>query len=180
MDIVDKIFENLARKGDARYGGEAVTQLQHALQCAELARQAGAGDALVAAALLHDYGHLINDDDAEAAAAGRDQFHEEIAAEYLAHHFPPAVTEPIRMHVPAKRYLCAVDKAYYDDLSPASKQSLAVQGGVFNKADAAAFIVQPYAEDAVMLRHWDDLAKDPKMETAPLGAFRDAVDRARK
>ena len=180
MDIVDEIFENLARKGDAMYGGEAVTQLQHALQCAELARQAGAGDALVAAALLHDYGHLINDEDAEAAAAGRDRFHEEIAARYLASHFPPAVTEPIRMHVPAKRYLCAVNKAYYDELSPASKQSLAVQGGVFGDTEAAAFIAQPYAEDAVMLRRWDDLAKDPEMDTAPLEVFRDLVDRARK
>ena len=180
MDIVDEIFESLARKGGAIYGGEAVTQLQHALQCAELAQQAGAADTLVAAALLHDYGHLINDDDAEAAAAGSDQFHEDVAADHLAHHFPPSVTEPIRMHVPAKRYLCAVDKAYYDDLSPASKQSLVAQGGVFSDVEAAAFIGQPYAEAGVMSRRWDDLAKDREMKTAPLEAFRDAVSGARR
>ena len=175
MNIVDEIFENLARKGGAMYGGEAVTQLQHALQCATIARQADVSPAMVAAALLHDYGHLINDDDAAAAAAGRDQFHEDIAADYLAAYFPAAVTEPIRMHVPAKRYLCAVDKTYYEGLSPASKQSLAVQGGIFDDVEAAQFIAQPYAEDAVMLRHWDDLAKDPEMATAELEAFRNDV-----
>lgn len=175
MSIVDQIFDNLARKGGAMYGGEAVTQLQHALQCATLAREADVSPALVAAALLHDYGHLINDDDAQAAAAGHDQVHEDIAADYLAAYFPAAVTEPIRMHVPAKRYLCAVDKAYHGDLSPASKQSLVVQGGVFSSDEAAHFIGQPHAEDAVMLRQWDDLAKDPEMTTDALESFRAEV-----
>ena len=177
MDIVPEIFGNLARKGDAMYGGEAVTQLQHALQCATLARAEGVSPDLVVAALLHDYGHLINDDDAEAAAKGRDQFHEEIAADYLARFFPPSVTEPIRMHVPAKRYLCAVEGDYFDSLSPASVHSLAVQGGPFDNGEAKAFIARDFAEDAVRLRRWDDLAKDPAMETAPLNSFREEVSR---
>lgn len=177
MDIVEKIFENLAHKGGEMYGGEAVTQLEHALQCATLARAEGASAELVTAALLHDYGHLVNDDDAQAAAQGRDQFHEEIAADHLATFFPPAVVEPIRMHVPAKRYLCAVDAGYFDGLSPASVRSLAVQGGPFGPEEAEAFIAKPYAEDAVTLRRWDDLAKDPEMETEPLDSFRAEVSR---
>lgn len=178
MNIVDEIFANLAAKGVEMYGGEAVTQLQHALQCATLARESGADDHLVTAALLHDYGHLLNEDDAEAAAQGKDQVHEEIAANYLAAWFPESVTEPIRMHVPAKRYLCAVDENYFSGLSPASVQSLNVQGGIFTDAEAAAFIAQPHATAAVELRRWDDLAKDTEAKADLLETFRPTVEKA--
>ena len=176
VQIVEEILARLEAKGGAMYGGEAVTQLQHALQCATLARRAGAKPQLVTAALLHDYGHLINADDAAAAAKGRDMFHEDIAADYLAQWFPPDVTEPIRMHVPAKRYLCAVDQSYFDGLSPASVTSLEVQGGVFNKAEAKEFSDRPHAEDAISLRRWDDLAKDVDAQTDTLTSFRTEIE----
>ena len=174
-EIVDRIFKALAEQGHEMYGGEAVTQLQHALQCATLAEVSGAPSSLVAAALRHDYGHLINEDDAEAAAIGHDQHHEDVAADYLARWFPPSVTQPIRFHVPAKRYLCSVDKDYFASLSPASVRSLDVQGGPFTADEAAEFIALEYADDAVALRRWDDLAKDPAGETPPLEAFRPIV-----
>jgi len=180
MTIMERIFDNMATRGHEMYGGEAVTQLQHGLQCATLARRAGAGDRLVAAALLHDYGHLMGEDDAAAAAEGHDTLHEEIAANHLAAWFGPEVTEPIRMHVPAKRYLCAVDQAYFDTLSPASVQSLAVQGGAFTPEEAEVFMARPHAREAVELRRWDDRAKDPEAETDPLDSFRPTVEAALK
>ncbi len=177
-DIVDHIFEVLSEAGSAMYGGERVTQLAHALQCADLAMRSNASDALVTSALLHDYGHMLNDDDAVAAARGQDQFHEDVAANYLRGWFAPEVTEPIRMHVPAKRYLCAVDENYFAELSPASVRSLAVQGGKFSPQDAQLFIDQPFARAAVELRRWDDLAKDPTREVPGLKAYRTAVQNA--
>ncbi|MBI1384476.1 MAG: metal-dependent phosphohydrolase [Rhizobiales bacterium] len=176
--VVDMLIERMQEEGGAMYAGEAVTQLQHALQAADLARSEGASGHLVVAALLHDFGHLLNDDDAVAAARGVDQFHEEMAANYLMKWFPAEVTEPIRMHVPAKRYLCAAVKGYFDSLSPASRQSLAVQGGTFSEAEAAAFIARPHAPAAVDLRRWDDLAKDPTRAVPGLGTYREAMLRA--
>ena len=178
MSIVDQILETLEREGRVMYGGEAVTQLQHALQCAVLAREGGHDAPLVTAALLHDYGHLINEDDSQAASHGIDQEHEDVAAQYLAEWFPEAVTEPIRMHVPAKRYLCAVDPNYFATLSPASVQSLEVQGGTFSGIEAQAFIAQPFAEQAVLLRRWDDLAKDTTVATPRVQDFRGDIERA--
>ena len=169
--VVDEILARLEERGGEMYGGEEVTQLQHALQCATLARKAGSPPMLVTAALLHDYGHLLNEDDAAAAASGQDMFHEEIAANYLSQWFPTEVTEPIRMHVPAKRYLCSVDDTYFSGLSPASVVSLEVQGGVFSDAEAETFIARPHAPEAVELRRWDDLAKDVSARTDPLVSF---------
>ncbi len=179
--IVDEIFDNLAGRGHEMYGGEAVTQLQHALQCATMARRAGATASLVTAALLHDYGHLVVDDgagDDGAAERGIDMLHEEVAAAHLARWFGPAVTEPIRMHVAAKRYLCATNTDYFADLSPASVASLKVQGGRFSVAEAAEFIAAPFARDAVRLRVWDDLAKDTEARTPALDDFRVDADAA--
>lgn len=176
--IVDQIFATLEREGGAMYGGESVTQLQHALQCASHGKQKGASPALITAALLHDYGHLINRDDAQAAAAGKDQYHEDVAADHLAEWFPREVTDPIRLHVPAKRYLCAVDDGYFATLSPASVRSLEVQGGIFTADEAASFAVLPHAEAATELRRWDDWAKDPNATTEPLEAFRPIVEQA--
>jgi len=170
--IVEEIFANLATRGHEMYGGEAVTQLQHALQCATLARRENAPASLVTAALLHDYGHLVADDDG-AAERGVDMMHEEVAAAHLSQWYGPAVTEPIRMHVAAKRYLCATDFDYFTSLSPASIASLAVQGGPFTDDGAAGFIAQPHAREAVRLRKWDDLAKDTEARTPALDDFSD-------
>ena len=175
---VDEIMNTLASRGGEIYGGEQVTQLQHALQCATLAVEAQADDSLVVAALLHDYGHLLGEDDAAAASRGIDLVHEEIGANHLDRWFTKAVTQPIRFHVPAKRYLCAVDPAYFAGLSPVSVRSLEVQGGPFSEPEADKFITQPHAGAAVQLRIWDDRAKDPDVEPLPLEAFRERLEKA--
>ena len=143
----------------AQYGKEAVTQLQHALQCAHLAEESGASQELAAAALLHDLGHLITSA-AGRRAAGVDGLHQFVAIPFLRGVFPAAVLDPIGMHVDAKRYLCFADPAYHSTLSPASQRSLVLQGGPFDQAGADAFMARPFASDAVALRRWDDLAKN--------------------
>lgn len=165
------IVRCFAIRGSEQYGREAVTQLQHALQCATWAEAARQPPALVAACLLHDVGHLLHDLGEDAAERGLDDRHEYRAIPFLSQHFPPAVTEPIRLHVNAKRYLCATQEDYWDDLSPASKLSLKLQGGIFSEAEALSFIAQPHAKDAVQLRIWDDLAKDPEQRTPELTHF---------
>jgi gamma-butyrobetaine dioxygenase len=140
-----------ARGGDA-YLGEAVTQRDHALQAAALAAGAEASPALVVAALLHDVGWLLGAGDGD---------HAERSAEYLARWLPPAATEPVRLHVDAKRWLCTTTRAYYDLLSDASKQTLALQGGLMSNAERVAFEAAPWSSDAVRLRRWDDEAKVP-------------------
>ena len=157
--------------GNAQYGREAVSQLEHALQCATLAETADRSPEFITACLLHDVGHLIHDLGEDAADRGMDDRHEYRAMPLLQTLFHPAVTEPIRLHVEAKRYLCAVDPIYWDTLSPASKRSLELQGGIFSPETAAAFIAQPYARDAVQLRIWDDRAKVPHLPTPTLDHF---------
>jgi len=168
---MDEIRDALGIAGREMYGGEAVTQLAHALQCATLAERDGAATALIVAALLHDLGHIVDKRFQLGQDNPIDRHHEDIGSAYLARWFPPAVTEPIRLHVPAKRYLCQVEPDYFDGLSPASVRSLDLQGGTFTSDEAQAFIAQPYAEDAARLRRWDDLAKDPAAETPPLDHF---------
>lgn len=165
------IIECFTIRGSEQYGREAVTQLQHALQCATWAEAARQPPSLIAACLLHDVGHLLHDLGEDAAERGLDDRHEYRAIPFLSQHFPPAVTEPIRLHVNAKRYLCATQADYWADLSPASKLSLELQGGVFSEAEAMDFIAQPYAKDAVQLRIWDDLAKAPHHQTPNLAHF---------
>jgi phosphonate degradation associated HDIG domain protein len=156
---IAQITELFLVQGAVRYGAEAINQQQHALQCAHLAERAGGSAELVAAALLHDLGHLLPR--AAPKAAGVDDLHQYMAIPFLRGVFGEPVLAPIRMHVDAKRYLCQVDEHYWAGLSPASQRSLELQGGAFSEEEAAAFIAQPFAADAVALRRWDDLAKDP-------------------
>ncbi len=165
------ILDLLTTKGCAQYGQEAVSQLEHALQCATLAETANRSDDLITACLLHDFGHLVHNLGENAAVRGLDDRHEYRAIPFLQSLFSPAVTEPIRLHVEAKRYLCAVDPAYWASLSPASQRSLELQGGIFSPTAAAEFIQQPYAKDAVQLRIWDDRAKVAHLKTPPLEHF---------
>ncbi len=153
------IKARIEANGGCQYAGEPVTQLEHALQTAQLAEQARAGAELITASLLHDFGHLSNDTGATPTLRGIDdkhQFHGVLALKGV---FPEAVLNPILLHVDAKRYLCAVDGEYWANLSEDSKRSLELQGGVFNAHEAARFIAQTYAREAVKLRRWDDLAK---------------------
>ncbi len=176
MERWREAFDLLDREGGRQYGGEAVSQLEHALQCAALAAAAGAAPALIAAALLHDLGHLVPRP-AGAARPAADDLHEAVGADRLARWFGPEVVEPVRLHVPAKRYLCAVEPAYHDSLSPESQRSLLLQGGTFSPAEAQAFIARPHAADAVRLRRWDDLAKLPGRVVPGLDAYREALSR---
>lgn len=172
LQTVDEILALYAERGARDYGGEAVSQVAHALQAGWLAELSGAAPALVAAALLHDVAHLLGPDAKLSLDQGHDLKHELEGADVLAGLFPPEVTEPIRLHVAAKRYLVATDPAYAARLSPTSRQSLLCQGGPFDAADVAAFERDPHAADAVSLRRFDDGAKDPSAETPGLDHFR--------
>lgn len=158
-------------RGSAWYGGEAVSQLEHALQAAMFAEHAAAAPALIVAALLHDVGHLLHDLPENAADTGVDDRHETLGTEWLRLRFEPAVVEPAGMHVDAKRYLCAVDASYMAQLSSASRQSLQLQGGPMSGDDVREFEQRPYFADAVRLRKWDDAAKVVGLETPPLDHF---------
>lgn len=148
--------------GAGEYLGEAVTIGEHMRQAGALARAAGAPDGLVAAALLHDVGHLLNATDARHGTAG---------ADWLAGWLPAVVTEPVRLHVPAKRYLCFAEPGYRGLLSPESVRTLALQGGPMTADEAARFEAGPYAADAVAVRRWDDQAKDPAVTPPPFESF---------
>ncbi len=177
---VDRLAELFASEGAGDYLGEPVTVAQHLLQAGALARAAGAPDVLVAAALLHDAGHLRGADpladEAELSGrelmAGTDNDHGERGAAWLARWFPAAVTEPVRLHVAAKRYLCAAEPGYLALLSPASVYTLSLQGGPMAGAEAAAFAAQPYAADAIAVRRWDDTAKDPAADVPGFDTYR--------
>lgn len=176
MDPITDIIETLLSLGEQRYGRENVSQLAHALQSATLAEADGATSALISASLLHDMGHLVDKRFEIGQKSDVDRHHENIGAAYLSAWFPPEVTEPIRLHVPAKRYLCATEDTYFDGLSDASVRSLELQGGAFDKTEAEAFINQPHAKDAVRLRRWDDLAKVPDMATPSLEHFQTHIE----
>ena len=168
MQNFEQLIDCFHRHGDSQYGGECINQREHALQTAWLAEQSGASDTLVAAALLHDVGHLLHHLPDDAPDQGIDDIHEQVGYDYLCSLFPDAVTEPVRLHVDAKRYLCAVDASYYDELSPPSVTSLHLQGGPMNEEEVAKFEANGHFQDAVSLRRWDDLAKDPERQTPPL------------
>ena len=165
------------RHGTAQYAGEPVTQLEHALQTAYLAEQSDAGDTLVTACLLHDLGHLLNEQGETPTLRGVDDTHQYFALPFLRGLFPDAVLDAIKLHVDAKRYLCQANDEYNEKLSDDSRRSLALQGGRFDATEAAAFLQMPGAHDAVMLRQWDDLAKQADWHTPSLAHFMSRVER---
>ena len=166
-----------ASRGGEQYSGEPVTQLEHALQSALLAETEEASDELVTAALLHDLGHLLHDLGATPTLQGVDDLHQYRALPFLRGLFGDAIVEPVKLHVDAKRYLCAMRTGYFAALSDDSKRSLALQGGIFTDGQAHAFIEQPGAQEAVRLRVWDDLAKTAALPTPPLIHY---LERARR
>ena len=171
---IEQLF---ADRGGEQYAGEAVTQLEHALQCAQLAEQDDAHDALVTAALLHDLGHLLHDLGETPSLQGIDDIHQYRALPFLRGLFTDAVIDPIKLHVDAKRYLCATRPGYFAALSDDSKRSLGLQGGIFNEGQAEAFMAQNGAADAVRLRVWDDLAKSAGLPTPPLAHYLERAGR---
>ena len=171
---IERLFND---HGHIEYSGEGVTQLEHALQCAQLGEAEGADDALVAAAFLHDLGHLLNLQGETPTLRGVDDQHQYFSIPFLRPLFPPTVIEPIRLHVDAKRALCALEPDYYAGLSEDSKRSLALQGGIFDEAEAQRFVAKPYARDAMRLRRWDDAAKTPGVSTPGVARYLEIVSR---
>lgn len=151
--------------------GEMVTQLEHALQCGTLAAEEQANPALVLATFLHDIGHMLHQDAASAVEQGRDDAHETLGAKWLARWFGPEVSEPVRLHVQAKRYLCKVQTDYLDNLSPLSLRTLQIQGGPMTEEEVQQFEQQPFFADAVRLRRWDEAGKETHMQTLPFEKF---------
>jgi gamma-butyrobetaine dioxygenase len=170
-EAVGIIAELFASEGAADYLGEAGTQASHMLQAAALAEEAGAPPALIAAALLHDVGHFTGTVSGRHLMQGTDNRHSEQGANWLAQWFGPDVTEPVRLHVDAKRYLCAVEPGYLGRLSPASVYTLGVQGGPMQGDELAEFQASPFAAEACQVRRWDDEAKDPAALPPSFGHF---------
>jgi phosphonate degradation associated HDIG domain protein len=172
---IEDIRQLYASHGGIAYSGEPVTQLEHALQSGMLAEQAGASEELVVAAFLHDLGHLLNLQGDSPTVQGIDDQHQYFALPFLRRVLPEAVLEPIRLHVDAKRCLCAIDPEYFGKLSADSVRSLKLQGGVFSQEEAQAFLAKPYAQDALQLRRWDDRAKVEGLETPDLTHYVELV-----
>lgn len=178
MTIVDQILTLFDSRGDEAYLGEPVSQTEHALQAAWHAEREGAPDRLVVAALLHDCGHLLHGLSEGIADEGLDGRHEAAGQAWLGRHFGPEVTEPVRLHVAAKRYLCAVEPEYGQRLSPASLRSLELQGGPMSEGEVRQFEQNPHCEGAVQLRRWDDLAKIPGLAVPGLEHYRTRLEAA--
>ncbi len=172
VDPVDDVVRVFAAHGDDHHG-EVIDQRRHALQCAALAVADGADDPLVAAALLHDIGHLVASPDGAVRVdlATDDDRHEAVGARWVATRFGPVVARPVALHVLAKRYRCAVDPGYAAGLSPTSTATLQAQGGPLSHDEVARFVAHAGAADALRLRDWDEAAKDPTCTTVGIEAF---------
>ena len=174
--IVDHIEDVFRRRGTESYLGEQVTMAQHMLQTAQCAEHDGADNSQIVAALLHDIGHYKNEIPETSLAKGIDNFHEEAGANFLENFFPISVVEPIRQHVAAKRYLCAVESDYLERLSPASVLTLNLQGGPMNKEEIKEFEKNDYLEQCIKLRFWDEESKDPEREHPPFIYYRPLIE----
>jgi phosphonate degradation associated HDIG domain protein len=174
--VIEFILNLFAQQGATEYMGEAVTMSQHMEQSAACAAADGASDSLVIATLLHDIGHFIGEHPIDALENGIDNNHESVGANYLQAHFPDSVSEPVRLHVAAKRYLCATDPAYFGRLSPASVNSLNVQGGPMNAGEIREFEANPHHRDAVRLRLYDDDGKVAGLTIRPVTDYRRTLE----
>jgi [1-hydroxy-2-(trimethylamino)ethyl]phosphonate dioxygenase len=177
VSLIDDILDLYGSRGSAAYFGERVSMTEHGLQAAHFAQVAGAPETLVVAALLHDIGHLLESVPDDLEDWRTDAHHEETGARWLAQRFPPSVSVPVRLHVPAKRYLCATDPHYFARLSPASVHTLQLQGGPMSAQEIARFESEPFSRDAVRVRHWDDQGKVAGLETPPLEAYISLIER---
>jgi phosphonate degradation associated HDIG domain protein len=175
--IVPFLAEIFRKRGAEEYLGEPVTIAEHMLQGAKLAEDDGAEDALIAAALLHDIGHFTSEFGTYSPDDTEDKHHDEAGAGVLAPFFPPVVTECVRLHVAAKRYLCATDPTYFAKLSSASVHTLSLQGGPMSEAEVAEFRKNPFYDQAVRVRLWDEGGKVPGMKTRPFREYEPLLQR---
>jgi phosphonate degradation associated HDIG domain protein len=166
-----ELLDIFVGRATRRYGLSAISQLQHALQAATLAEADDAPPATVLASLLHDVGHMIHHLGEDPAGRGVDDVHEELGARWLAERFAPEVSEPVRLHVAAKRYLCAIESEYFGKLSPDSVRSLGLQGGPMSADEIEQFRRNPLHAEAVRLRRFDEAAKDPRATTPDFDHF---------
>lgn len=176
MTVLEEILLLYGNRGDGAYFGESVSMTEHGLQAAHFARATGAPSSLIVAALLHDVGHLVEEVADDLADWSTDAGHERVGAEWLARRFPPAVSEPVRLHVPAKRYLLATDPAYLANLSPASVVTLKLQGGPMSRQEAARFETERFYQEAVWVRRCDDRGKVAGLKTVGLAEYRAAIE----
>ena len=171
QEFAKTIGEIIEGKGHRLYGLSAINQRAHALQAAWLAEQAGCDASLITACLLHDIGHMVHDLGEDPARRGIDDKHEELGHAWLTRWFGPEVSEPVRLHVAAKRYLCAAEPDYFSKLSKDSVRSLALQGGPMSESELAEYRANPHAEAATALRRFDEAAKVKGLETPPVAHF---------
>jgi len=176
MSVSDDILAIFQSRGSAEYFGESVSITEHALQAAYFAQAAGAPPALIVAALLHDIGHLLEHVPSDLADWTADAHHELIGGHWLAQRFHPEVSEPVRLHVPAKRFLLATDAKYFAKLSPASVVTLKLQGGPMAAHEVAKFETERFYKDAVRVRQWDDQGKVAGLKTPDLGDYRTLIE----
>jgi gamma-butyrobetaine dioxygenase len=172
VSVADEVLAIYGARGGGAYFGERVTIVEHCLQAAWFARVQAAPESLVVAALLHDIGHLLEAVPDDLAEWTTDAHHEEIGGRWLAQRFDAAISEPVRLHVPAKRYLCATDAGYSRQLSEASVHTLKLQGGPMSASEVARFEREPHYRDAVRVRLWDDQGKVAGLTTPPLESYR--------
>ena len=172
-EVVTDILELYDREGYNTYG-EGINQIEHGVQCAELAKREGASAEMITAALLHDIGHLL----AATDIAYGNYKHDAVGADYLSHHFNETVSEPVRLHAQAKRYLCTVEQGYLQSLSEASLDSLHHQGGLMSDAEKQAFLQHPFAEQAIQLRRWDDEGKVEELSSGNVRDYQEQMEAA--
>jgi len=176
VKVSDEIAAIFRQRGAEAYFGESVSMTEHALQAAFFAQSAAAPPALIVAALLHDIGHLIEEVPGDIAEWTVDAHHEKVGSHWLAKRFRPDVSEPVRLHVPAKRYLLATYAGYFAKLSPASVLTLKLQGGPMAVHEVAQFESERFYKDAVRVRQWDDQGKVAGLATPDAGAYRSLID----
>jgi [1-hydroxy-2-(trimethylamino)ethyl]phosphonate dioxygenase len=176
MSVAEEILAIFQKHGSSEYFGESVSMTEHALQAAHFAQADAAPPGLILAALLHDIGHLIEAVPSDISDWTADAHHERVGGIWLARRFGPEVSEPVRLHVPAKRYLLSVDPEYFARLSPASVITLKLQGGAMSAHEVAKFETERFCKEAVRVRQWDDRGKVAGLKTPGLSDYRSLIE----